>query len=149
MSSSFQQASRPEIILHRIRLPRPGLGLPTRDQPLRSIPAVEITGAVYPPLDNIESVCDDLLQVVPNSCFSWTEKKMMPVPEICASLVTSASRTAMENLMTITNTHDSSGVKSSCESMGTEEIPTITTDDSDEDSNRDLGEFLLDAVQWL
>merc|ERR1711935_41313 len=63
--------------------------------------AVEITGAVYSTLNNIESVCDDLLQVVPDSCFSLTNKRMLPIPEACPTLVGSASRTAMENLMTM------------------------------------------------
>lgn len=85
-------------------------------------PAVKITGTVSAtPLDNIESVCDDLLQVVPESCLSLTELKTMPFPETCPSLVTSSV---------------------------SKDAPTVTTDgESDEDS--DLGEFLADAVQWL
>eukprot|EP00579_Thalassiosira_antarctica_P013051 CAMPEP_0201945626 /NCGR_PEP_ID=MMETSP0903-20130614/54000_1 /ASSEMBLY_ACC=CAM_ASM_000552 /TAXON_ID=420261 /ORGANISM="Thalassiosira antarctica, Strain CCMP982" /LENGTH=359 /DNA_ID=CAMNT_0048488697 /DNA_START=47 /DNA_END=1126 /DNA_ORIENTATION=- len=100
-------------------------------------PAVKITGAVNPPLDNIESVCDDLLQVVPESCLSLMEKKTMPFPKTCPSLVASSSLAgpAIASLMSTTT------------SIATEDIPNISTDESDEDS--DLGEFLLDAVQWL
>lgn len=55
-------------------------------------PAVKITGTVSAtPLDNIESVCDDLLQVVPESCLSLTELKTMPFPETCPSLVTAST----------------------------------------------------------
>ena len=94
-------------------------------------PAVKITGAVTTPLDTIESVCDDLLQVVPDSCLSLTEKKTMPFPETCPSLVPTAAATALMGPAT----------------MAVDEVPAVTTDESDEDS--DLGEFLLDAVQWL
>jgi len=97
-------------------------------------PAVKITGAVTTPLvDNIESVCDDLLQVVPDSCLSFTEKKTMPFPETCPSLVPPAAV--------------ASSAAVGPASAAVDEIPAITTDESDEDS--DLGEFLLDAVQWL
>eukprot|EP00577_Skeletonema_sp_RCC1716_P012348 CAMPEP_0113436662 /NCGR_PEP_ID=MMETSP0013_2-20120614/36970_1 /TAXON_ID=2843 ORGANISM="Skeletonema costatum, Strain 1716" /NCGR_SAMPLE_ID=MMETSP0013_2 /ASSEMBLY_ACC=CAM_ASM_000158 /LENGTH=406 /DNA_ID=CAMNT_0000327201 /DNA_START=65 /DNA_END=1285 /DNA_ORIENTATION=- /assembly_acc=CAM_ASM_000158 len=85
-------------------------------------PAVKITGTVSAtPLDNIESVCDDLLQVVPESCLSLTELKTMPFPETCPSLVTA--------------------------STSKNSTPVTTDGESDEDS--DLGEFLADAVQWL
>ncbi|KAK1740702.1 hypothetical protein QTG54_008797 [Skeletonema marinoi] len=84
--------------------------------------AMKITGTVSAtPLDNIESVCDDLLQVVPESCLSLTELKTMPFPETCPSLVTA--------------------------STSKNSTPVTTDGESDEDS--DLGEFLADAVQWL
>lgn len=91
---------------------------------------MKITGALDPPLANIESVCDDLLQVVPDSCLSLTEKKTMPFPEACPSLVPQG---------------DASG----SDSVGpaTAAVSAVTTDESDEDS--DLGEFLADAVNWL
>jgi hypothetical protein len=83
---------------------------------------VKIAGTVSAtPLDSIESVCDDLLQVVPESCLSLTELKTMPFPETCPSLVPSAS--------------------------SKDSTPVTTDGESDEDS--DLGEFLADAVQWL
>lgn len=87
---------------------------------------MKIAGAVPTPLDNIESVCDDLLQVVPDSCLSLTEKKTMPFPEACPSLVDSVGGPA---------------------SSAVDDMPNVTTDESGEDS--DLGEFLLDAVNWL
>lgn len=79
---------------------------------LRSpIPAVKITGAdsnnVFP-LSTIESVCDDILSGIPESCMSAGSASASP----------SSSKAS-----------------------------SVTTDESDEDS--DLGEFLLDAVQWL
>ena len=84
-----------------------------RPWPLRSpIPAVKITGAdpsnVFP-LSTIESVCDDILSGIPESCMS------------ASSSASSASPSSSK--------------------------ASVTTDESDEDS--DLGEFLLDAVQWL
>lgn len=83
---------------------------------------MKITGTVSAtPLDNIESVCDDLLQVVPESCLSLTELKTMPFPETIPSLV--------------------------AESSSKDSAPVSTDGESDEDS--DLGEFLADAVQWL
>lgn len=83
---------------------------------------MKITGTVSAtPLDSIESVCDDLLQVVPDSCLSLTEMKTMPFPETCPSLVPVA---ASKNT-----------------------TPVTTDGESDEDS--DLGEFLADAVDWL
>lgn len=83
---------------------------------------MKIAGTVFAsPLDSIESVCDDLLQVVPESCLSLTEMKTMPFPETCPSLVPASSS------------------KNSS--------PVTTDGESDEDS--DLGEFLADAVQWL
>jgi len=94
---------------------------------------VKITGAVTTPLDTIESVCDDLLEVVPDSCLSLTEKKTMPFPETCPSLVPTAAAVGVPLMGPATAAVD--------------DIPAITTDESDEDS--DLGEFLLDAVQWL
>lgn len=119
-------------------------------------PAVKIAGAVVnvknavvnPPLPNIESMCDDLLQVVPDSCLSLTEKKTMPFPEPCLSLVTSAPQVqvigpatdaADAAVMELMNHRDPTVSSSSG--------ATVTTDESGEDS--DLGEFLLDAVQWL
>jgi len=61
----------------------------------------------------------------------------MPFPKTCPSLVASSSLAgpAIASLMSTTT------------SIATEDIPNISTDESDEDS--DLGEFLLDAVQWL
>mmetsp|Transcript_25461 Transcript_25461/g.61211 ORF Transcript_25461/g.61211 Transcript_25461/m.61211 type:complete len:94 (-) Transcript_25461:176-457(-) len=93
-------------------------------------------------------MCDDLLQVVPDSCLSLTEKKTMPFPEPCLSLVTSAPQVqvigpatdaADAAVMELMNHRDPTVSSSSG--------ATVTTDESGEDS--DLGEFLLDAVQWL
>jgi hypothetical protein len=111
-------------------------------------PAVKITGAVTnpvnTPLPNIESVCDDLLQVVPDSCLSLTEKKTMPFPEACPSLVPSAPEvTASTDAATMAAA--AADVMNSMPSV--DSGATVSTDESDEDS--DLGEFLLDAVQWL
>mmetsp|Transcript_29302 Transcript_29302/g.49934 ORF Transcript_29302/g.49934 Transcript_29302/m.49934 type:complete len:476 (-) Transcript_29302:154-1581(-) len=126
-------------------------------------PAVKITGAaattaVNTPLGttttSIESVCDELLQVVPDSCLSLTEKKTMPFPEACPSLVVpttegggaSVAGPATECLMNMTAAAAAASSVSASSSSG-EDIPGVSTDESDEDS--DLGEFLLDAVQWL
>ena len=123
-----------------------------------TIPAVKIAGDVDPPLDfiNIESVCDDLLQVVPDiclvpdGCLSLMEKSTMPFPEPCPSLVPSAASSgvlaaagaAADVLMSAAAPSDESDVS----------VPGVSTDESgddDEDNCNDLGEFLLDAVQWL
>merc|ERR1739841_326870 len=53
-------------------------------------PAVKITGAVPTPLAAIESVCDDLLELVPDSILSMTEMSSMPFPQTCPSLVENA-----------------------------------------------------------
>ena len=103
-----------------------------------------VTNPVNTPLPNIESVCDDLLQVVPDSCLSLTEKKTMPFPEACPSLVPSAPEvTASTDAATMAAA--ASDVMNSMPSV--DSGATVSTDESDEDS--DLGEFLLDAVQWL
>jgi hypothetical protein len=90
---------------------------------------VKITGAVNPPLTNIESVCDDLLQVVPDSCLSSTEKKTMPFPETCPSLVVGGGP---------------SSVAADAEAVTDGSVQGGTTDD-----DSDLGDFLADAVSWL
>ena len=90
---------------------------------------MKIAGAPHPPLESIESVCDDLLRVVPDSCLSLTEKNTMPFPEACPSLVPQVAVSSDVGL-------DLDGPAAA-----------VTTDESDEDS--DLGEFLMDAVQWL
>ena len=118
------------------------------------IPAVKITGAVNPPLTSIESVCDDLLQVVPDSCLSLTEKKTMPFPETCPSLVPSASSSvsgpasvAADDAATMAAAAADvlmSGCSSASSSSAADEV---TTDESDEDN--EIGEFLMDAVNWL
>ena len=116
---------------------------------------MKIAGDVDPPLDfiNIESVCDDLLQVVPDicivpdGCLSLMEKRTMPFPEPCPSLVPSAANSmaaaaATDVLMSAAAPSDESDVS----------VPGVSTDESgddDEDDCNDLGEFLLDAVQWL
>ena len=110
---------------------------------------MKITGAVNPPLTNIESVCDDLLQVVPDSCLSFTEKKTMPFPEACPSLVTSSDSDCLASLAADVMAAAAADVlmKSSV-TTSDESIPGVSTDGgSDEDS--DLGDFLLDAVNWL
>jgi len=117
-------------------------------------PAVKITGAatnsaVNTPLVNIESVCDDLLQVVPDSCLSSTEKKTMPFPEACPSLVPSAPDVTAAPGSSVA---DAVTMAAAAADVMNNMVPvdsgaTVTTDESDEDS--DLGEFLLDAVQWL
>jgi hypothetical protein len=49
---------------------------------------VKITGAVPTPLAAIESVCDDLLELIPDSILSMTE--MMPLPTTsCPAIVPS------------------------------------------------------------
>lgn len=85
---------------------------------------MKITGAVSTPLAAIKS-SSDLLQmvVVPDNCLSVTEMKTMPFPETLPSLVPSTS-----------------------ESEDGEEIPSLS---GDSESEEELGEFLLDAVQWL
>ena len=66
---------------------------------------MKITGAVPTPLDSIESVCDDLLELVPDSILS-NEVNSMPFPKLSEV------------------------------SCGVEET-------------NELGDFLLDAVNWL
>eukprot|EP00804_Cyclotella_cryptica_P024477 CCRYP_017560-RA/>CCRYP_017560-RA protein AED:0.35 eAED:0.35 QI:0/0/0/1/1/1/2/0/336 len=48
---------------------------------------VKITGAVPTPLTSIESACDELLELVPDSILSMTEVSSMPFPQTCSSLV--------------------------------------------------------------
>ena len=116
---------------------------------------MRIAGAVIiSPLDNIESVCDDLLQVVPDSCISSlmgrktaffadetavtataTARPMVPASVLSSDVVaTPATAGDDDAAMAVTTTVD-------------ESIPGVSTDESDEDS--DLGELLLDAVLGL
>ncbi len=120
-----------------------------------TIPAVKIAGDVDSPLDfiNIESVCDDLLQVVPDiclvpdGCLSLMEKRMMPFPEPCPSLVPSAANSGMMAASAAADVLMSAAVPSDESDVS---VPGVSTDESgDEDDCNDLGEFLLDAVQWL
>jgi hypothetical protein len=53
-------------------------------------PAVKITGAVPTPLSLIESACDELLELVPDSILSSTEMSSIPFPRTCPSLVQNA-----------------------------------------------------------
>jgi hypothetical protein len=85
-------------------------------------PAVKITGAVPTPLTSIESACDELLDLVPDSILSVTEMKTMPFPEVCPSLVTSTDSPA---------------------DVGQAEEIVSESEESE------LGEFLADAAQWL
>jgi hypothetical protein len=48
---------------------------------------VKITGAVPTPLAAIESVCDDLLELVPDSILSLTDVEPVPSPQTSSSLV--------------------------------------------------------------
>lgn len=82
---------------------------------------MKITGAVPTPLVSVKSACD-LLQMVPDNCLSMTEMKSMPFPETPIALVPST--------------------------LEHQDIPTLSTDDSESEES-ELGEFLLDAVQWL
>lgn len=96
------------------------------------IPAVKIAGDVISPLvllDNIESVCDDLLQVVPDSCISSS----LMDRTMNKTAATSSADPIVPVSVTSSTTTDTS-------------IPGVT-DESDEDS--DLDEFLLDAALWL
>ncbi len=117
------------------------------------------------PLTSIESVCDDLLQVVPDSCLSLTERKTMPFPETCPSLVdpqVGVSSSLLEG--SVASSADDIMAAAASEVLmlpaaivgpssgatattADESVPGVSTDESDEDS--DLGEFLLDAVNWL
>lgn len=104
------------------------------------IPAVKIAGAVVSPpdlLDNIESVCDDLLQVVPDSCISSLMDRM-------------ANKTKYFDKIATSNTADPivpMSVASRTTTTTDASVPGVSTDESDEDS--DLDEFLLDAALWL
>ena len=49
---------------------------------------MKITGAVPTPLESIESVCDDLLELVPDSILSMAESSMV-FPLACPSIVQS------------------------------------------------------------
>lgn len=80
------------------------------------------------PLFSIESVCDDLLEVVPDHCLSLTERKTMPFPDADVVLLSKAAA-------------DVSGSDDSC--GGDDEPPS-----SGNDEDSDLGEF-LDTVTWL
>lgn len=102
---------------------------------------MKIAGAIVSPLvllDNIESVCDDLLQVVPDSCISSslmdrTTNKTKYFDETTTTCAADAF-VPMSVASSTTTTMDAS-------------IPGVSTDESDEDS--DLDEFLLDAALWL
>jgi hypothetical protein len=54
---------------------------------------VKITGAVPTPLSLIESACDELLELVPDSILSSTEMSSIPFPRTCPSLVQNAGNT--------------------------------------------------------
>ena len=100
------------------------------------IPAVKIAGAVISPLvllDNIESVCDDLLQVVPDSCISSSLMDRTMNKTTAPSSADPIIPVSVPSSTTTTTTDAS--------------IPSVSTDESDEDS--DLDEFLLDAALWL
>jgi hypothetical protein len=84
------------------------------------------TGAVPTPLEIVTSMCDDLLELVPDNCLSVTEMKTMPFPD---SVVPS-------EMKTLPLTAVSEGEKS------------LSTS-SDSESEEELEEFLLDAAQWL
>ncbi len=99
---------------------------------------MKIAGAVISPLvllDNIESVCDDLLQVVPDSCIS-SSLSLMDRTLNNTTAISSADPIVPVSVTssTTTSTTDTS-------------IPGVSTDENDEDS--DLDEFLLDAALWL
>ena len=51
---------------------------------------MKITGAVPTPLEAIESVCDDLLELVPDSILSMAESSMV-FPLACPSIVQSGA----------------------------------------------------------
>lgn len=110
---------------------------------------LNVKPVVNPPLPDIESVCDDLLQVVPDSCLSLTEKRTMPFPEAWPSLVTSS----VPQVGPATDAADTATMAEAAADVMNNATPqassaaSMTTDESGEDS--DLGEFLLDAVQWL
>jgi len=69
----------------------------------------------------------------------------MPFPETCPSLVTPADVGGMMGPASVAATMAADAADVLMNS--TADIPGVPTDVSDEDS--DLGEFLLDAVQWL
>ncbi|KAL3785116.1 hypothetical protein ACHAW5_009796, partial [Stephanodiscus triporus] len=125
-----------------------------------AIPAVKIAGDVDAHLDlvNIESVCDDLLQVVPDiclvpdSCLSLMEKKTMPFPEAFPGLVPSASRSVSADAGMMAAAATDVLMSATAASYSDESVPGVSTDESGDDEEadcNDLGEFLLDAVQWL
>lgn len=87
-----------------------------------TIPAVKITGATSTPPAS-DKAATDLLPMTPDNCLSATEMKSMPFPETPLSLVPTS---VCQNIDVVS-------------AQGTES-------ESDES---ELGEFLLDAVQWL
>ena len=97
-----------------------------------------------PPLTSIESACDELLQIVPDSCLSLTKKQS------CPSFVTRAEIGANRRATTSFMAKMTGSTRDETESGGREgnaEVPVVLTDESDEGS--ELDEFLLDAVRWL
>lgn len=58
---------------------------------------MKITGAVPTPLTSIESACDELLELVPDSILSMTEMSSLPFPQTCPSLVPPMASDAQVN----------------------------------------------------
>jgi hypothetical protein len=113
------------------------------------IPAVKIAGAVISPLDNIESVCDDLLQVVPDSCISsLMDRNIIHNKTYFHKTITTTACPIVP--ISVPSSNDAmmmASVSTATSTTTTESIPGVSTDESDEDS--DLDEFLLDAALWL
>ena len=108
------------------------------------IPAVKIAGAVISPLDNIESVCDDLLQVVPDSCIS----SLMDRPNNTTHFHKMTTTASAAPIVPVSVASNADAMMMAASTTTTDEsIPGVSTDESDEDS--DLDEFLLDAALWL
>ena len=121
-------------------------------------------GAPAAAVDSIESVCDDLLRVVPDSCLSLTEKKTMPFPEVCPSLLppTSAGPAAAVDVRRVSfETNDaataslmtSSSAASSLSGRESEDAPpsgnSASGSEATEELEEEFGDFLVDAVNWL
>jgi hypothetical protein len=107
-------------------------------------PAVKIAGAVISPLDNIESVCDDLLQVVPDSCIS----SLMDRPNNTTHFHKMTTTASAAPIVPVSVASNADAMMMAASTTTTDEsIPGVSTDESDEDS--DLDEFLLDAALWL
>lgn len=83
---------------------------------------MKIAGAVPTPLALTRSDAD-LFHMMPDNCLSATEMKTMPFPDAPFS----ASSNLNENGM----------------------VPVVDGTDASESEESELGEFLLDAVQWL
>jgi hypothetical protein len=112
------------------------------------IPAVKIAGAVISPLDNIESVCDDLLQVVPDSCISSLMDRNINNKTYFHKTTTTTTGPIVP--ISVPSSDDAmmlTSASTATSTTTTESIPGVSTDESDEDS--DLDEFLLDAALWL